>query len=109
MILRKKSPKFIELSDHFAENDEKTQNQREEEAFQRDFYLSKVIKLLDMLKEEQKICLKLFFLKKKTYREVSIETGIPINQVKSNIQNGKRNLKTYFQKIKSMPYEDDTI
>ena len=45
------------------------------------------------LSEEQKICVELFFLQEKTYQEVCDHTGYSMNQVKSYIQNGKRNLK----------------
>lgn len=45
------------------------------------------------LSDEQRICIELFYLKDKSYREVAIEAGFTVNQVKSHIQNGKRNLK----------------
>lgn len=45
------------------------------------------------LKDEQKTCVELFFLKGKSYEEVSELTGFSFKQVKSYIQNGKRNLK----------------
>jgi RNA polymerase sigma-70 factor (ECF subfamily) len=48
---------------------------------------------LQGLKEEQKICVELFFLQDKSYQEVADLTGFSLNQVKSHIQNGKRNLK----------------
>jgi len=46
-----------------------------------------------LLSEEQRICIELFYLKEKCYEEVSEETGYNFKQVKSYIQNGKRNLK----------------
>jgi RNA polymerase sigma factor (sigma-70 family) len=46
-----------------------------------------------MLSREQRICIELFYLKKKPYREIVEITGTPYEQVKSHIQNGKRNLK----------------
>lgn len=45
------------------------------------------------LKEEQRICIDLFYLKGKSYKEVCDTTGFTELQVKSYIQNGKRNLK----------------
>lgn len=48
---------------------------------------------LETLKEEQKQCVSLFYLEKKSYREVESETGLALKAVKSAIQNGKRNLK----------------
>lgn len=48
---------------------------------------------LGKLREEQRICLTLFYLDKKSYHEVAALTGFDIKQVKSHIQNGKRNLR----------------
>ncbi len=50
-------------------------------------------KCLDELKAEQKTCVEMFYLNKKTYEEISLKKSIDIKQVKSHIQNGKRNLK----------------
>jgi RNA polymerase sigma factor (sigma-70 family) len=52
-------------------------------------------KAITMLDHEQKQCIELFFLKGKPYKEVAEITGFSTNQVKSHIQNGKRNLKNY--------------
>ena len=48
---------------------------------------------IEELKDEQKECIKLFFLKEKCYNEIVEITGYPLKKVKSYIQNGKRNLK----------------
>lgn len=48
---------------------------------------------LKELNVEQQQCVTLFYLQKKSYQEVSDETGYNLLQVKSYIQNGKRNLK----------------
>jgi RNA polymerase sigma factor (sigma-70 family) len=45
------------------------------------------------LNEAQRVCVDLFYLKEKSYKEVSDITGYSMNDVKSYIQNGKRNLK----------------
>lgn len=45
------------------------------------------------LSEEQRICVELFYVKDKCYKEIVDETGFTLNQVKSYIQNGKRNLQ----------------
>jgi RNA polymerase sigma-70 factor (ECF subfamily) len=55
--------------------------------------LADLEKAVDELKPEQKICVDLFYLQEKTYTEVAEITGFSMNQVKSFIQNGKRNLK----------------
>lgn len=48
---------------------------------------------IEELTHEQKICIKLFYLRQKSYQEIVDETGYSLNNVKSFIQNGKRNLK----------------
>jgi RNA polymerase sigma-70 factor (ECF subfamily) len=45
------------------------------------------------LKTEQEQCLRLFYLEDKSYQEVAEILKLDMNQVKSAIQNGKRNLK----------------
>ena len=45
------------------------------------------------LKEGQKICIELFYLQERSYEEVAKTTGYSMKEVKSYIQNGKRNLK----------------
>lgn len=45
------------------------------------------------LKSKQRQCVELFFLKQKSYAEIVEITGFDDKEVKSYIQNGKRNLK----------------
>ncbi len=51
------------------------------------------------LADKQRICIELFYLQEKSYVEVAEETGFTLNEVKSYIQNGKRNLKIYLSTI----------
>ncbi|MGL5891203.1 MAG: RNA polymerase sigma factor [Bacteroidia bacterium] len=53
---------------------------------------------LQHLNEHQRNCIELFYLKKKCYQEVADETGYTLTEVKSYIQNGKRNLKILLTK-----------
>lgn len=48
---------------------------------------------LNELNTEQRRCLELFYLNNKSYTEIMAITGYNNNEVKSHIQNGKRNLK----------------
>jgi len=50
------------------------------------------------LSPEQRQCVTLFYLQKKSYQEISEETRFTMMQVKSYIQNGKRNLKLMIEK-----------
>jgi RNA polymerase sigma factor (sigma-70 family) len=53
---------------------------------------------LPQLGTEQKTCVTLFYLEKKSYQEIADRTGYNLLQVKSYIQNGKRNLKNLIEK-----------
>ncbi|MFM8832898.1 MAG: RNA polymerase sigma factor [Cytophagales bacterium] len=55
--------------------------------------LTKLENCIALLVADQQKCVRLFFLAEKCYKEVAEETGFDMNQVKSYIQNGKRNLK----------------
>lgn len=48
---------------------------------------------LQALNNQQRLCVELFYLKRFSYEQISTQTGLTLNEVKSNIQNGKRNLK----------------
>jgi RNA polymerase sigma-70 factor (ECF subfamily) len=50
------------------------------------------------LNQEQKTCVTLFYLHKQSYQEIVNATGYNLLQVKSHIQNGKRNLKKLLEK-----------
>jgi len=53
---------------------------------------------LAQLGDEQRQCVTLFYLEKKTYQQVAEQTGYNLGQVKSFIQNGKRNLRLMIQR-----------
>lgn len=48
---------------------------------------------LHKLNKEQELCIRLFYLEKLSYREIENKTGLSFQQIKSHIQNGKRNLR----------------
>jgi len=48
---------------------------------------------LEQLKEDQRRCVELFYLGRQSYKEIATELQIGEQNVKSFIQNGKRNLK----------------
>jgi RNA polymerase sigma-70 factor (ECF subfamily) len=53
---------------------------------------------LQQLNHEQQVCVTLFYLEKRSYTEIASETGYSMMQVKSHIQNGKRNLRLLLEK-----------
>lgn len=50
------------------------------------------------LNAEQKQCVTLFYLQKNSYQQITEATGFSLMQVKSYIQNGKRNLRMLLEK-----------
>jgi RNA polymerase sigma-70 factor, ECF subfamily len=48
---------------------------------------------LSELKEDHQVCIRQFYFEKRSYAEIASATGFDLKQVKSFIQNGKRNLK----------------
>jgi RNA polymerase sigma factor (sigma-70 family) len=65
---------------------------------EKDALLTYVDLSLKELAGEQKTCVTLFYLEKKSYTEIAAVTGYTLMQVKSYIQNGKRNLKMLVEK-----------
>jgi RNA polymerase sigma factor (sigma-70 family) len=53
---------------------------------------------VEQLSQEQETCIRLMYIEDKSYRDISDITGYSMNEVKSHIQNGKRNLKHYLIK-----------
>lgn len=87
MLLRKKNRITSELTESMEmTNDEIPTSPIEDQ-------LQVLETILPSLKEDQRICVELFYLKDMSYQQISDHLNISILAVKSAIQNGKRNLK----------------
>jgi len=53
---------------------------------------------LKELHADQQLCVTLFYMEKKSYQQIAEQTGFSMMQVKSHIQNGKRNLRILIEK-----------
>ncbi|NQT77461.1 MAG: sigma-70 family RNA polymerase sigma factor [Bacteroidetes bacterium] len=83
-IFRDKQQEFMEIlyeGHHLYEEDEEAG------------ILISLHNAMGKLKEEQRKCLEMMYLEKKSYNEIASATAYSLKQVKSYIQNGKRNLK----------------
>ena len=69
-----------------------------QEHLEKDRTLELMAESMEELNYDQKHCLTLFYLQKRSYQEISENTGYTLMQVKSHIQNGKRNLKIMLEK-----------
>jgi RNA polymerase sigma factor (sigma-70 family) len=60
--------------------------------------IAELEKCINQLKPEQRNCIELFYLQDKSYVETAKITGYTMNEVKTYLQNGKRNLKILMSK-----------
>ena len=70
----------------------------QEAAKEQEYTLQQMTEGLEQLNDEQRITITLFYLRKMSYEQIMLKTGYTFMQVKSFIQNGKRNLKTFLIK-----------
>ena len=106
MIIRSKQSKLkkeMDLqinADSFMETESSSHPNKAEE---KEIQYTLLEKAIEELSEEQKKCIELFYLKQKSYQEIIDITGYSVNEVKSFIQNGKRNLKIKLEKNSAQP------
>lgn len=60
--------------------------------------LTQVEIALEQLNHEQSLCIRMFFFEKKSYQQIADGTTFSVSQVKSHIQNGKRNLRIILER-----------
>ena len=96
MKIRKKEPRIEFTGEEKEYSNQLMENQVEEHLHNEDDgeelweKLEKGIK--DLNKEQQK-CIELFYFQDKAYQEITEITGYSLKQVKTYLQNGKRNLR----------------
>jgi len=94
MKLRKeknnKQVPFEEVSARFMESSEEWHPLNSERESDKE---SKLTACMESLGKEQKSCVKEFYFDKLSYQQIAVKFGISEGNVKSHIQNGKRNLK----------------
>ncbi len=98
-----KSKMFVLSETSFMENT-KEEHLIDEEAMVLDKQTIALNKCLSTLKEMQRKCVEAFFFEEKCYQEIASEMKIEEKQVKSSLQNGKRNLKICLQKSEKVNY-----
>jgi RNA polymerase sigma-70 factor (ECF subfamily) len=91
MHIRSKKGKFMEEIASAVVENTFLLHPEEETSLEQD--LSKLEDCINRLIEGQQQCVRLFYIEEKCYKDIIVVTGFDMNQVKSFIQNGKRNLK----------------
>jgi RNA polymerase sigma-70 factor (ECF subfamily) len=95
MQLRKKNPQFIEIDNvHVSEDYYDSLKSKEINELK----LNLLEEALIELNTDQHYCIRAFYLEKKSYDEIVKDSNYSLNEVKSFIQNGKRNLKIILTK-----------
>ncbi|MBK6523306.1 MAG: sigma-70 family RNA polymerase sigma factor [Sphingobacteriaceae bacterium] len=94
-IIRQNKTRFSYREGHFGFELEAPDEQEENylASLSNEELIEKLPMFLNKLNAKQKDCIELFFLKNKSYHDIASSTGYSLNEVKSYIQNGKRNLK----------------
>jgi RNA polymerase sigma factor (sigma-70 family) len=97
MKLRDKGKATVEIRERMATVEPEEEGIRLNH-LHKDRILNLLAEALEELNPEQKRCISLFYLEKRSYQEIATISGLSLMQVKSCIQNGKRNLKISLEK-----------
>src|SRR5690606_18687742 len=91
--LRKQKGKMhVGIEENMSESEQKLVTNEETKWTEDDF--DKVHECLASLSTDQAVCVRLFYLEQKCYKDIAEETGYDLNKVKRYIQNEKRNMET---------------
>ena len=96
MLRKEKQTSFVNIEDAFVENEDfftlidKPQSEEE---------MAALAHCLETLPENQRSSINFFYIEEKSYADIVEITGFTLNNVKSFIQNGKRNLKSCIIKV----------
>ena len=96
MKLRDKGKYPLQINDRIAATPDESEEINV--LIEKDNTLNQLNEALRQLNKEQHACLTLFYLEKRSYIEIAASTGFSMMQVKSHIQNGKRNLRLLLEK-----------
>jgi RNA polymerase sigma-70 factor (ECF subfamily) len=88
MLFRKKG-----INTTTVDQIELKEEEQNEELQVKEQQLTILEEVIPSLKEDQRICIELFYIREMSYQQISDHLNMSLMQVKSAIQNGKRNLK----------------
>lgn len=97
MQLRKnKQITKVDIEENLYESEKMLNDDDEKKWGEQDF--EKLESCIAGLNKEQELCIRMFYLEQKCYKDIADQTGYDIAKVKSYIQNGRRNLKICIEK-----------
>lgn len=94
MLLRKKDDDRTISNEQWNGVDEHDQD----DAILHECTLQRLETAITELNDDQRICIELFYLKKLSYQQVSERTQFTVQQVRSHLQNGRRNLRLILER-----------
>jgi len=97
--LRKRQTQLLRKAEYQQALNEHLESDCESD-IQKEKRIEQLEKALTSLNPFQQECIELFYLKNMTYNQIVDSTGFSVNEVKSHIQNGKRNLKLFLTNSK---------
>ena len=80
----------VKIAEEFVQSEE---NLHLQDVLDREEHFKQLEHCMEQLTTDQRKVIELFYLQNKCYNEIAAETGLEWNNVRSYIQNGRRNLK----------------
>jgi RNA polymerase sigma-70 factor (ECF subfamily) len=97
MKLRDKGKYTSEINERVMATPDETEALKNH--IEKDRALTNMAAALQQLNNDQRRCVTLFYLEKRSYQDITDSTGLSMMKVKSHIQNGKRNLKIALERM----------
>ena len=92
-LMQLRSAKHLPVKELDPERMQLTEDVHLNGVFEKEEQLDQLQDCLETLAPEQKTTVTLFYLENKCYKEIAEITGLEWNKIRSQIQNGRRNLK----------------
>lgn len=90
-----RTKEYTQFLESVMETEEEPHLHKEDE---KELLLQRLETSIEALNPDQRQCIVLFYIEGKSYKEIVDQMGLTDMQVKSHIQNGKRNLKNLIEK-----------
>lgn len=94
----RKGKNHIELHDDVSEIVESSSDLHPSSVNEKEEQLTQLEEAVKLLEDDQRRCVEFFYLHELSYQQIMEKTGLTFKEVKSFIQNGKRNLKIALSK-----------
>lgn len=97
-LMQLRSSKRIKVNEFDPEHMQTAEELHLNGVWEKEARLDQLSKCLETLPPDQKTTVELFYLQGKSYKEIETITGLEWNKVRSQIQNGRRNLKACMER-----------